>query len=247
MGVLAGKLVAVSKVGLREEVGAACACIHEIARTRAFAWGLLMLLCADGVVVALHGMQVILRDAGSAHWLASPWFNLGSDRGLGEAVEYLKFALCGAAAFMLRRRLGARIYTTVAALYAWGLADNALALHEWAGDRAVGAGIDDDLGELAALTLVAAVSLSLLLRQLPLSSREERAPALIYLALFGLFTLFAVALDAVHTAVVLEDGGELVTLSVHAAYSFALLRPRASAGAAEGPGRRRSTQETIAG
>lgn len=192
---------------------------------------LVMLVVIDAALIAFHL---------SMKYLGHPEeyvFDLGADRSYGEFFQYMKnvWAILLLAALAVRRRAG--VFVAWAVVCAYFLADDAFQLHEragWAAHAAFpGVGAAMHIAELAWLAgvgiLLAGVVLATHVRAAP----EDRAVSTVLVVLFGLLILFGVVVDAVHHLVfpgrvfdapftTLEDGGELVALSLVVAFLFAV-------------------------
>lgn len=198
------------------------------------------LLLADAVLILLHLSQKIVgQPSGTA-------FDLGLDRGYGEFFNYLKMLWAASAFLLLAARTQTLVYGAWALLCLHLLADDWFQLHEKFGfafaDRFPGLGsLASHLGELVWVGGVGVVIGTVLLLAHRRSGPEHRAVTVVLVLLFGAFALFGVAVDAVHHVVLdlpalevplttLEDGGELVTMSLTLTFLFAVAftdhRPR---------------------
>lgn len=202
---------------------------------------LVLLVSVDLVFIGLH----VLWDATSL--VGNPMYSLEKDRGYPEMYQYIKelWAVLLFGQLFLKTREGG--YAAWAFLFGYLLADDALFIHERVGvalAERTGAvpllGLEPkDFGELA---FVAAV-MGLLLGSVGLfhwrgSPAFRRATGDLVLIL-ALVAFFGVAVDMLHSALlergvglvleVLEDGGEMVGISLVTGYAFAL-STRAPAG-----------------
>lgn len=198
---------------------------------------LLTLLLADLTFLAIHLFH------GLTPYFANPLFNLEADNGYAERYQYLKYVgimvllscLC-----VKRKRLS---FLPWILLFAYFLADDAWQLHEelgaWIAERIPYQPPfrlrTQDLGEL----LVSAVAGLILLPSFlatyyfgPPSVRKIFHDLLLFLALL---LAFAVGVDMVHATFigsprielvlgVIEDGGELIAISLFGWYVFLLTR-----------------------
>jgi hypothetical protein len=197
------------------------------------AWPLL-LLAIDGLFILLH----LMRVSGA---VTSDLFYLHIDGGYAEWWQYAKEAATAAALVQVFRASRQPVYLAWAAVFAYALLDDALMLHEWGGAAAAGwlglpalAGLrPGDLGELlvsaaAGLPLLAASALAH-----AASNGIARKHSMCLLGCFALLAFFGVLVDMLHIAIVsagwavrginmFEDGGELVAMSLAAAFSLRL-------------------------
>lgn len=198
-----------------------------------------LLIVADLVFFALHG---VYRLGLSQDLL----LDLTRDRGYAEVFQYVKefwivLLLAGTAA-----RSGDRLLWLWSALFVYVLCDDALRWHE-----TMGAWISDhgqfvallgtrarDYGELTFFSSVGSVVAGLLGVMLWRGRDKVTAAHLDLLLLFGLLVFFGVGIDWLHAIAdsygmrgtgLLEDGGEMIAMSLILAYAADLAR-RAPAG-----------------
>lgn len=169
------------------------------------------LLAVDFALLAGH-MGDALTHLGepAAIRTPSPW-NLSTEWGVPEIFEYLLTALCCLMAARLWRTTQAGTYGFFAFAYLAALADNAFSLHEGTGH---------------ALELYGLIMLLAFLKVFKAVPDAERLSSLVLCGLFAGLAFFSVGLDALHVPVVIEDGGELVMLSLHAVFLKGLSRAR---------------------
>lgn len=213
------------------------------ARTATWVAGVLGLTA--GAVVGLLVMLIVIDSALIAFHLSMKYlghpeeyvFDLGADRSYGEFFQYVKnvWAILLLALLALRRRAG--VYVAWAIVCAYFLIDDAFQLHEragWAAHAAFpGVSAAMHVAELAWLAgvglLLTGVVIAAHLRAAP----EDRAVSAVLVVLFGVLIVFGVVVDAVHHLVfparvfdapftTLEDGGELLALSLVVAFLFAV-------------------------
>ena len=193
-----------------------------------------------GFLLPLLAIDLVFIGGHLLRW-GEAW-RLDLDGGWGERWGYVKEAAIAVALLVVYRRSRQPIYAAWAAVFAYVLADDALMLHE-RGGKALARLFDfqpmfglrfNDWGEL----LVSAVAGSLLLAVSWLAFQRSDATARwdskILLGLFVVLVFFGVVVDMAHIALasagfhvrmlVLEDGGELLALSLTAAYAFHLMR-----------------------
>ena len=192
--------------------------------TREFAIVLASLLVFDALIVSVHVASVLLRNAGSQHVLAQPFFNLGQDRGLGEVFGYVKLLACAVLLTSIWKATHTRIFLAFAFLYLYALLDDAMSIHEQIGDVLQVRGYRKELGEAPALVAPSLIAIAVFAREFRSTCKEYQALGFAYFGLFAALAFFAVFLDALHVPVVIEDGGELATLSFHTAFTASLFR-----------------------
>lgn len=155
----------------------------------------------------------------------SPW-NLSTEWGVPEMFEYLLTGLCGLMALRLWRTTRATTYGLFALVYFAALADNALSLHEGAGHVLEAFGLADHFGQFAVLSVFGLIALLAFSRAFKAVPEAERAASLLLCGLFAGLAFFSVGLDVLHVPVVVEDGGELMMLSLHTVFLKGLSRVR---------------------
>ncbi|MGI0484830.1 hypothetical protein ACN4EK_05275 [Pantanalinema rosaneae CENA516] len=179
-----------------------------------------------------------------------PQFLITQDGGYAEQFQYVKLLLIVLGLGLLAIRQRSRIFFTWTGIFLYILLDDALELHERLGFLleaawqlpAIGGLRGQDLGELLVFASVGIISLI----SLVWSYRTERQPATrrtsVYLfVLLLLFAVFGGVVDMVHMAVsaiasplwlqrlftILEDGGEMVMVSIIAAFVYRLTKSKA--------------------
>lgn len=211
--------------------------MRSLAFARPFAIIVVLLVAADVVLMALFGAHKL-------GWATTPSLDLGADGGPAEILQYAKLFCAAVAAGLLARWTRQPVYAVLALLFGGLLLDDALMLHEHWGARLAAAGAlpsvaglrPSDLGEVAFLAAwVGPLALAGVLTYRRSSGPARRAArvalgALVVLAGFGVgvdvlheAVLAVVQIDGLHSAfVLLEEGGEMVALSVLAAGAVAL-------------------------
>ena len=195
---------------------------------------LLLLIGTDAVFTLLHFIYV------ETDWLRGRALSLEADGGPAETIQYVKefwVAVCMAFAFISTRYLA---YAVWAFFFLFLLVDDATQLHEnvgyWLGQRygfRAPFGLrPDDIGELlfagaVGVTTLAGVGIAAL-RGTEQCRRISRDLFTLVCAL----ALFGVVIDVVHVItymgqsltaqvfLVIEDGGEMIVMSVLVAYAF---------------------------
>ena len=188
---------------------------------------LALLLSADVVFVLFH---LVL---GSHQAL----FNLGTDRGHSEVFQYIKEYWIAIVLFVMCWRTREGIYGAWALLFAYLLCDDALLIHErvglaWQSMFAPTLGLRArDFGELAFSGSMGLGFLALIAFFHLRCSSSAKSVSRTMAVLLGVLVFFGVVVDMVHVAAypvirgltVVEDGGEMVTMSVLASYVVHLL------------------------
>jgi hypothetical protein len=194
---------------------------------------LALLLCTDVVFFALHTFNRLTgRD---------PLFSLATDGGYSEIFQYIKEYWIALVLFRVFWRTRERLYAAWALFFTYVLCDDALTIHERAGEAlAVRWGYvpafglqPDDFGELTVSLLVGAVFVALIgvcHRRADTNARGVSGGLFVLVALLALFAMF---FDMVHellddygvrSLTLLEDGGEMVTMSVIVGYVLRVFR-----------------------
>ncbi len=193
-----------------------------------------LLLAADIAFMALHFYRKV-------HGAGSGLLDISQDGGYAEMFQYLKefwIALLLARAAVLRRDRWLWLWSMV---FAYVLLDDAMEIHERAGNwlaahGVVGAGLGakaKDLGQLLFFVGAAGICASAVValrRFLPAPPMQVHNALLL---LFAGLVFFGVAVDLLHSIVarlgvrglgVIEDGGEMLVMSLLAAYASGLVR-----------------------
>jgi hypothetical protein len=208
---------------------------HGMIPVRTFLW---LLLAADAVFVAVHLVHAL-----------SPYFNdllysIEQDRGYAEIYQYVKtfwiVLMLAALAWSTRES----VHVAWMLLYTHLLFDDAFFIHE-DGGAAIAARFDyvgalglrpEDLGELTISALIGIVFLGLFLITYRRASRAARDASSDLVLLLGVLVFFGVFIDMLHIIVepasaklalaIIEDGGEMVTMSLTCWYVLGLLERR---------------------
>lgn len=216
--------------------------------TRRLSELLCLLVLTDVLLVVVHLLHTF--GVSPAHF-ADPAFSLQQWRGFAEVVQYLKeYWIAAAFALLAAARREAR-HLVLSGVFAYLLVDDAFELHEQVGrglaERlalpAVAGVRGSDLGELAVQGVVGVVVATAVAVAYRRGSPTFRATALRLLAMIGALAFFGVVVDLLHSAVgdvpyaygaftLLEEGGELVAMSVIAWYACSLLADARAAGRA---------------
>jgi hypothetical protein len=158
------------------------------------------------------------------------------DRSYSEIYEYAKSLLCIVGLLRCYSRARNGIYVAITSIFTLILADNAFRMHELIGSVLMREfpSIGQNKGEFIAFLVYLAASAALLWRTFPALSSRHAAFAACCLCCIGVIAFFAIGVDAL-TAVVprvvpnsdeamtlLEDGGELIALSLSLAFIWAV-------------------------
>ena len=192
---------------------------------------LLLLLVGDAAYLVVHLSHRFLGEP------VSPLFNIGRDMGYPELYQYLKeiWAAGLTALYFLRTRKIA--FLAWALLIGMLFLDDSLAVHERLGHLfAVRLGLPDvagirgqDFGEIiAAGLMVVPFFLTVLVSHRWLSA-TQRFVSLGFFALIMALAFFGVLIDLFvhkfqdHTLFFIEDGGEMIVVSLLAAFAFSVV------------------------
>ena len=195
---------------------------------------LLLLFLADLLFILLHGLFHL-------HLLPNNLFSLYTDAGYAEIYQYGKEIFIVACLCLLAARRKQLVYLPWALLFLYIFADDSLRIHERLGSvlaqnlniKPVFGLRSQDLGELGVFTGFGIVLLFFIGAAYISSARHEKVVSrqlfyrLLALAFFGIF------IDGFHVAApwgqslwgTLEDGGELLIMSMILTYVFSLNMP----------------------
>lgn len=199
------------------------------------------LVLVDALMIALH------VTASLAGW-SNPALMLHVDQGWAETYQYAKASGIALLSFWMAGRPASVVMAAWGGLFTYIVVDDALSIHESYGRHLTrllsftdSFGLRaQDFGELAVLVCVGGVFVALLAVAYRLSSEWSRGVSQDLLALLVVLAFFGVVVDMLHIVVqshgirgftIIEDGGELVTMSLMAAY---LARAGADKAAASG-------------
>lgn len=199
----------------------------------------LILLADSGFIFGhlLHKFDVV----------SHPHFLLTKDRSYSEVFQYIKEFWIACLFLLVALRTNAMIYVAWALIFLYLLADDSLGLHE-----SVGAGLvrafdiprafglrGQDFGELLITAIAAGILFTFLFIAYYFASQSARQHTHYLLALVAGIGFFGVVVDMAHQLIpwgkslfgLIEDGGEMVIMSVVVAYCIALAFRCAPAGA----------------
>ncbi len=235
-------------------------------RRRAGVFARLVAESSMPVLVVLLVADLAFAAASVAHLIAAddvgdrtgPWI-LETDGGYAEQFGYLQQTAIALLLLVLAFQTRRAVFAAWGSVYAFALADDSLRLHEnrgaWLADRLEARlwfpdgllGLRaNDLGEILVWGLLAVLPLAAVVLLHRRSDPVTRRTSLVLAALLAAYVVCGGVIDQVHVLVMdtpigdavgtLEDGGELVALSLTVAYAAArVLSARRRAGAA-GPG-----------
>ena len=222
---------------------------HPVWRRTWRAKGLLFLLAADLLFIGLHLLRFwLLQKDVQLGFLASGRFRVDVDRGFAESFQYLKLLLTTGSLVFLLTKQKALSYSAWAVVFAFALLDDALKIHEEVGRHLVdGLGIPaafglrgQDFGELIVWGAFGVVLLGFVLFSYLRAAPAEKAFSRSLALLFAVFVLFGLGVDMLHILLggplilqtfmsVLEDGGEMLTISVVTVFVWNWLASRTAA------------------
>lgn len=226
--------------------------LRILAQDRLLVRSALVLLAANLVLVLLHGGYFVCLRYGLDAWLRDPMFSLASNTGFAQAFNSAQTLLLIALLLGLARRTREVLYLSLAVVFVLVLLDDALAINQLLGSPLVRAlGLVDhprllaqSLAEMLVYGALAVPVLALLgLGWLHASPAQRRAGAA-FVLLLALLAFFATVMDLIHLAFiksfrgsrlvleVLEEGGEMATLSIALLLALALTRQAPPATAA---------------
>lgn len=199
---------------------------------RTFLW---LLIAADAVFMAVHLVHAL-----------SPYFNdllysIEQDRGYAEIYQYVKTFWIVLMLAALAWRTRQVVYVAWTALFGYLLLDDSFFIHE-DGGAALAArfgyqgalGLRDlDFGELTVTAFAGLIFLTLILAAYLRSRRDARNASADLAVLVCVLAFFGVFIDMVHivvepaygklTLAVIEDGGEMVAMSLACWYTLGLV------------------------
>jgi hypothetical protein len=220
--------------------------LDGLLRSRMALFVFFLFLFADALLIIAHLYHFLNNRFQFSSFVLSSEFTLIRERGYSEWWEYAKAGFSiGLYALCYKKSLQP-VYLAIALICLWILADNALQIHESAGDviaplftfaASLFPSAGETFGEFSYFILAGFAFSILFWINYRASSEAHRSLAAIFAVLVVLLAFFGVGMDAVHAAlkfsgeilyhafVILEDGGELVVLSaICAAATFTATR-----------------------
>lgn len=198
---------------------------------------LVCLLAIDMVFMALHVLQILLLEPGAdpSSFLADPRMSLGTDGGYAEWYGYAKQISSVVVLVLIYRRVRGPAYVAWALTVLVVFVDDFFLVHETlGGEIAERLGLGpafglrgQDFGELITWAILGVCLLVVLVIAHRRSAPEVRRDSRVLAALLLALGFFGVVVDMLHIKAtgrlerfmgLSEDGGELVVLSVVAAF-----------------------------
>jgi hypothetical protein len=219
--------------------------LRAVARQPLLRTTLLALLAVDLVFISLHFAQLWAEWSDTQGPFSGERYSLENEGGPSETWEAAKTILCVLALADVGRRTRQPVYAAVAFGFTAALLDNVLQLHErggeWLASGLQGAArlfeaAPQAIGELGIFLAQGVLIAGVLLMGFRRSDRGHWAAGAVGVALLLALAAVGIGLDLVHAALgglrrlmdrglgTLEDGGELLVLSVTAAYAVGLSR-----------------------
>lgn len=199
---------------------------------------LLALLAIDGAFVVLHAAHVRYDRPTGGMWL------LSRDGGFSEWWQYSKEATIVGLLFLTYRRYRSMIYLAWAAVFGYFLVDDSMKVHEGLGDLvAEGLGLGEafgvearDVGQIlvsgsVGLFLVAGIVATTMVDRTP--ARRLTAGLSPVLLAIGFFGVVADVIDVIDVLGLVEDGGEMVAMTLAAVVTWEHRRHRSDAETSE--------------
>ncbi len=210
---------------------------QRMARTPPFVPLLAALLAADAILILLHVLNQLYDMGfigGAAGALAGPGFLIDEEMGYAETFNNAKAVVGAAALFFCYGRTREPVFAALGFALALVVLDEGVRYHELTGTAirnylalspALGVR-PQDLGELMAWAMLGSVAAVALAAGFRHSGQQARRIALLFLALFAVLAFFGIVVDMLHIVfggafrgakrlgTVIEDGGEMATLSL---------------------------------
>lgn len=199
---------------------------------------LLLLISADTAFVMVHLVH------GLSPFLNNSLYSIETDRGYSEIFQYVKTYWIVIMLAALGWRTREYVYVTWMLLFAYLLCDDAFQIHErggdaiaryWGYESALGLRAQD-FGELTAAGVFGLVFLVLIVIMSLRSTRDAKNASKDLTLLFGVIVFFGVIIDMLHIVAgdgyaqgafgVVEDGGEMLAMSVVCGYVLNLVERR---------------------
>lgn len=200
----------------------------------------LLLLSADALLIGLH----LCHRLTDWSLFSTPEFDISFPHGLAESFNYLELLWIALLLIWFSRRQRRPAVLAWAVLFGYLLVDDLLKLHEPTGEGVVSLLNDDpdrylvgglrtqDLGEITIITAAVLPVLVVLVRNYRRGSEPARRIDRRLTQFLLVFATFAIGVDLIGELVttdaarfvfgLIEDGGELVILSLITAYVFSL-------------------------
>ncbi|QPG05762.1 hypothetical protein IT774_00240 [Salinimonas marina] len=197
---------------------------------------ILLLLMTDAGFILVH----VLRKLG---YINSGYFNLSQDMGYAEVFQYMKEFWIASLLVIIALRDKAASFVVWSLIFLYMLADDSLKVHENGGRYLVEAlNIQpalslraQDFGELLVTAIAGGILFSMLFVTYYFASQAARhITHKLLLGVAGL-AFFGILIDMLHSALpfgnfifgLIEDSGEMLTMSLIVGYCFALMYSQA--------------------
>ena len=200
---------------------------------------LVTLLVTDATLIAVHILNIFFFRTG--------WLDIGEDRSVAEFLQYLKFGCVCLILATIYVRTKSVSYLAWIPLFSYLLVDDSFSLHETLGrslseflslSPSTGGLMGQDIGQVIYAAIIAPVLFAPILFAYMLGSqrfrRESNSLCLLVVGLAG----FAVGVDLLHALVrhwsmidaaarIIEESGEMITVSLMVWYSMLILQHQA--------------------
>ena len=197
---------------------------------------LILLLSTDCLLIVLHVLHI------STGYFADPNYSISRERGFGEVLQYVKEYWIGLMFLYLAITRRHPLYLSWALLFGYLLIDDSFAVHERLGTR-ISSYLNfspalrlraNDFGELAVYALFGLFFLALIGITYYFSDSSIRRNCRPLFLLLLALVFFGVGMDMIHSIArspvwghilgIIEDGGEMLVMSVTVWFVFLLPR-----------------------
>jgi hypothetical protein len=219
-------------------------CLRRARQDPALVRSFLAVVAINLLLVALHGAYFVCLRYGLDAWPRDALFSLDSNTGLAQLFSSSQTMLLIGLLLWLGAHTRTALYPALAAVFLFVLLDDALALNQLLGAPLVRALALVDRPRLEAQSVaemmvygaVALPLLGLLAAGFQRAPAEHRRAGARFVVLLALLAFFATVMDLVHLAFiksffgsrllleVIEEGGEMVTLSLALLLALSLCR-----------------------
>jgi hypothetical protein len=208
-------------IWLRDTVEALKAAFHD----RAIRYAVLALLLVDATVLCIYVAWSFANtfDLRDSYFYGKNVFST-ADWGLIETAGYIKELAGGAMIVWIAVKVRSALFAALALVFGLMLTGDSLRMHELLADSLVVAGVPFSVSELVAMVIIGAIPAVVLAVAWLRAAEEHRRAARPVLVGIALVMSFAVALDSFKhlfppadyekVAALVEDGGELLSLTI---------------------------------
>ena len=193
-----------------------------------------LLISIDLLFIAVHVLHVW------SPWMNASHFSLESDRGMAELYQYVKLIWLSSCMMLAFLQTRLPVYLGWMLLFGFLLLDDAIQMHEragwWFADQfgftaALGLRAKD-FGEIAFAACIGLTAVALAILTFWRGAAQSKHVSADILCLLCVLAFFGVFFDALHTVAyfespslapvltLIEDGGEMIVVSVITAYAF---------------------------